>query len=251
MPEFTPADITALKGRGGKVNFHDQQIDLPADHALKGFDDVQRFRHVYVQEEKLERNIYMHKGKGHGVAANDPAAMANEVFMTGRGVGEVCGKKPDNSHGRKAISGNGAWCVFKGQRHNSEGANHAAPHIPLASGAMHFWVSLTRGLIQQKRAGCDSGKGRSNMQQEQGIVQEKPFGEKLRSHRGVTVKMCVGQIEKRNNEHHHRGRCDGFQEGRHAPVAAKYSVEIIESSSKRVHAGILHSVHENSNLIFK
>lgn len=177
-----------------QIKFYNKQISKPADHTLHNFNGVGS--HDLIRQKQFIRQIHMNKCQSHGVTAHHPATMDNIVLVDSRRVSEISDTKPNNSHWRKAKSGNSAGIVIPRQGQNGYRTYQTSDYINLSHANMPFWVVFPKLWRKQKRTN-DNRKGRGKNVPKQKLVIDngKVFG-KVRRQMLVLKKHVIKNIMK-------------------------------------------------------
>ncbi|MEM7680012.1 MAG: hypothetical protein AAF182_03310 [Pseudomonadota bacterium] len=192
-----------------EVNFRDQQIELPTNHALKGLYSF--VRELIIGQEKTIGQINMNKCQGHGVAADNPTAMRNEVFIAGGLIGQKAQNKPHSGHGGETNIGLADF-MCRGDRQNGNSTDDAAEDIALTKLTVNVRFFLAQFMTQQKGAKNNSGNCGDNMHYEQKVIKDEIFLKELRCKGFVLINSWLKQVfqrYKQNNKASCRNNMNG------------------------------------------
>ena len=121
------ADEGAVEICGRQIEFGNQQIELPANKALKSAQGV--ISDVIIGHQQPVGKIDVNKGQGHRVAADNPAAVGNVIFPSCGVIGKKCGEKPEYGHDAKTDGADLAGDIKQRHGKDGDGGCHAAKNI--------------------------------------------------------------------------------------------------------------------------
>ena len=188
-PFFKTEEFSGV-GCSRQIDFDNQKVGHPADHALHDADLFKLQKDVNAGQ--FVRQIDVDKGKCHGIAAHNPSSVRNEIFITCGGIGKVSYKKPADSHGREANLGRQESIRvqhnnFTGAIHfgldreavshrkwqHQNGAQKAAKNVYFSEPAMQVRPFLPPFTGEQKRANDDGGNGGGDVRHQQKIADNR------------------------------------------------------------------------------
>ncbi len=177
-----------------QIYFDDKKIGHPTDHALHDFD-------LYVIKEAIDKKvgqINVNKGKCHGVAAHDPAAMGNKTFVTGSVISHPRHKKPASRHCAKPYLGDEKVRIPGCNGQNCGGADKAAQNIDFTKTAMNVRILYAPSRNKQKRSDHNSRYSGGNMNGKEQVTDDGQARDYNRGINFVAINWGVQEVLDRN-----------------------------------------------------
>ncbi len=194
MNPFFKTKKPPLKACGGQIQFHEQKVDLPAEHGLHDFGLMDIY--LTVKRHEFISKIDMNKSKSQSITAHHPPSVRDEVFAAGGCLCKPGCGKPCQSHYCKAEFTNVcvSACVVHCQRNNQHCAQQTSGNIDASQKSVPVGAGFSKIWLKKDRAKQNSWNGCGDMGIQEDIVEDEVFFEERRRDMQVSI-HCRPQKE--------------------------------------------------------